>query len=88
MPPPPFRHRRGVVVICSRLVGLQSLQRCVRAPARCLGLCRRPAAPRRAAAPHAAEAFCLGNANAAVAASFREKAVAVYGPDKQPWRLS
>ena len=45
-------------------------------------------APRLAAAPHAAEAFCLGNANAAVAASFREKAVAVYGPDKQPWRLS
>lgn len=46
------------------------------------------APPRLAAAPHAAEAFCLGNANAAVAASFREKAVAVYGPDKQPWRLS
>ena len=41
-----------------------------------------------AAAAAAAEAFCLGNANAAVAASFREKAVAVYGPDKQPWRLS
>ena len=46
------------------------------------------APPRFAAAPHSAEAFCLGNANAAVAASFREKAVAVYGPDKQPWRLS
>lgn len=47
----PFRHRRGVVVICSRLVVLHSLQRCVRAPARCLGLCRRRAAtPRRCAA--------------------------------------
>lgn len=46
----PFRHRRGVVVICSRLVVLHSLQRCVRAPARCLGLCRRRAAtPRRCA---------------------------------------
>ena len=74
------RRRRGVVVICSRLAVSRWW---------CFILCSDACVRRLLAWVFAAaEAFCLGNANAAVAASFREKAVAVYGPDKQPWRLS